>query len=284
MYIGGIEAGGTKFLVKLVNEDNIEIKSLRISTRSPKETMEDVYDFFKGYSLTALGIACFGPLDLNESSPNYGCILNTPKVEWQYFNIYQELKRNLHTDVYINTDVALAGLAEYDNNPSFKNVIYITVGTGIGAAIIKEGAIITGVTHSEMGHIRLARYKDDNFASSCIYHDSCLEGLASGVSLQKRYNLTAQELSKSKDIWDMEAYYLACGIYNYILTFQPDIIYLGGGVASEITLIPLIMKHLKLINNSYIDIEKVVIKNPSLDASGLLGAVNYARRNLCTQK
>ena len=284
MYIGGIEAGGTKFLVKLVNEDNLEIKSLRISTRSSKETMADVYDFFSGYELESLGVACFGPLDLDENSPNYGSILNTPKVEWENFNIYQELKRNLHTNVYINTDVALAGLAEYDNNPIYKNVIYITVGTGIGAAIIKDGSIITGVSHSEMGHVRLARYKNDDFPSSCIYHDNCLEGLASGVSLQKRYNLDIHELSKRPDIWDMEAYYLACGIYNYILTYIPDIIYLGGGVASESTLIPLINKHLKIINNGYIDIEKIIIKNPSYTDSGLIGAINYARRNLCTQK
>lgn len=287
MFYGAIEAGGTKFRC-LITKDNKEIASSRFPTTNPIETMDKVISFFEQYNLAALGVACFGPINLDETSKDYGMILNTPKISWQNFNIYYYLKEKLNTEVYINTDVGFAGLGEYYNS-KINNLLYITVGTGIGCAFIKNGKIFSGITHSEMGHVIVNRHNDDNFESTCPFHQSCLEGLASGLSLSKRYNLSFEEMGKLDKIWDIEGYYLAQAIYNYILIFSPEKIIIGGGVSSQEKLIANIYKHLCKLNNNYFNypyLTNSLITTPTLgDDSSLFGAITYVKeKSKCMRK
>lgn len=88
---GAIEAGGTKFNCVLADEHNAVLAHTRIATGSPDETLKEAAEFFRqpllGYSLQSLGIASFGPVELNPQAKQYGFITNTPKPGWAHTGV-----------------------------------------------------------------------------------------------------------------------------------------------------------------------------------------------------
>ncbi|MFA5749342.1 MAG: ROK family protein, partial [Bacilli bacterium] len=217
MLIGALEAGGTKFKCAVAISSGEIMKSVVIKTTTIEETMQKVVNFFLPYHIEDLGVGCFGPISLDKKSKFYGQILDTPKEKWKYYDIYNYLKDKLNCNVYINTDVVTSAYGEYyfGFNSLYKNILYFTVGTGIGVGVIYNGNVLQGNHHTEMGHITINREKNDDYLSTCEFHDNCLEGLASGNSLDNRYNLTYEQLENREDILRQEAFYLAQGIYAY---------------------------------------------------------------------
>ena len=134
MILGAIEAGGTKFVLAVGNEKGELTEKLSIPTRTPEETMPEIYAFFKDKNIEALGIGCFGPLELNKEKEKYGYITSTPKLAWADYDILGNLKKNLKVPVEISTDVSGAALGEVTFGAYEKEntLLYITVGTGIG--------------------------------------------------------------------------------------------------------------------------------------------------------
>lgn len=282
---GAIEAGGTKFRCAIAISSGEIMKTKDIPTADIDTTMKEIVKFFSMYHIKALGVGCFGPICLNIEDPNYGMILDTPKRNWKFFNIYQYLKENLKVEVYINTDVVASALGEYffGFHQKHKNLIYLTVGTGIGAGIIYKGEILKGRHHTEMGHFVVSRRSDDYYKSSCIFHENCLEGLASGKSLGERYApMTHQEMGQQDQIWDLEGYYIAQGIYSYCLALAPEKIIIGGGVSHQPKLIQYIKKHFVSLNNHYYsykeleDIDHFIVTPALKNDSALQGAVALA--------
>lgn len=82
MRLGAIEAGGTKFVCAVSDENLTIIERIAIPTTTPKETMKAVYTFFDKYQVEAIGIGSFGPIDVNPLSETYGNITSTPKPGW----------------------------------------------------------------------------------------------------------------------------------------------------------------------------------------------------------
>ena len=80
MVYGALEAGGTKMICAICKENGEILEQVSIPTSSPDETMPRVIDFFKDKGIAALGVACFGPIDLDKSSETYAYITSTPKV------------------------------------------------------------------------------------------------------------------------------------------------------------------------------------------------------------
>jgi len=284
MYFGAIEGGGTKFRCAVLNFSFDIIDSIIIKTTTPIETLSKIIMYFKIYRIKSIGIGSFGPINLDKSDKDYGMITSTPKLEWQNFNIYQYLEENLNVKLFINTDVVTAAIGEYYHlkQKKINNLIYITVGTGIGAGVIYQGKVLQGMHHSEMGHFILNRRDDDKYASTCQYHSNCLEGLASGVALNTRYNLSHTEITNVDEIWDLEGYYLAQAIYNYTLTLSPQKIIIGGGVSNQKKLFTYIKKHFIEINNKYFNYKSLeniddFIISPTLKGdSGIVGAAILA--------
>lgn len=283
--LGAIEAGGTKFICAVGTERGEIIVEIRIDTTGPAETMERAATFFErsGHKLAAIGIASFGPLELNRSAPNYGFITSTPKREWRDFDIVGTLHRHRHFEVPIgfDTDVNAAALAEHRWGAAqgLHTFLYVTVGTGIGGGAMVEGSILHGRSHPEMGHIRVSHdLAVDPFPGVCPYHGDCLEGLASGVAIEKRWGTPAPLLPDDHPAWALEADYLALGCANWIATLSPQRIILGGGVMRP-HLFPMLRERVTRLLGDYMKPPELV-QSPLNDRAGVFGALVLAQAAL----
>ncbi len=279
---GGIEAGGTKFVCGVGSGKGELIVTETIDTTTPEETIGKVIEFFTENKVKTIGIGSFGPLNLDKTSKDYGSIVNTVKTGWQDVNIYRELqdKLGVKTAIVTDTDSAAIGEQFFGKGVGVKNLVYLTVGTGIGGTVIVNNDIVHGVSHPEMGHIIIpADGEDMRISGGCTYHDYCLENLASGKSMELRYGSKPAEIKDPK-IWDLEAKRLAYGIVNIISFIQPQIIIIGGGVIKTPGLLNRTNAWVLKLINGYYNIPKIeeYIINASSDTIGVLGAIKLAEQ------
>lgn len=284
-YYGALEAGGTKMVCAVGDETGKILNRVSIPTLTPAETMPPMIEFFRQYPIEALGIGCFGPVDLDKSSATYGYITTTPKLPWQNYDIVGEFHRALGVPVGFDTDVNAAGLGEatWGCTRELANSIYITVGTGIGVGVIIDGKPYHGMLHPEGGHIPLAIHPDDPMDRGiCPYHPNCLEGLAAGPSLQARWGKKGVELTDRPEVWELEAHYLGQALMSYILILSPQRIVLGGGVMKQPSLLKLVRQETMAQLNRYVqgkgleDPESYIVAPSLNDDQGILGALKLA--------
>ena len=276
---GALEAGGTKMVCAVLDTYGNVIKQETIPTTVPDETVPKMLKFFAPYKLASLGIGTFGPVDLNPKSPTYGAILNTPKLAWKGFN-YIKAFEPLKTIIGIDTDVNASCMGEttFGTSKGLSNVVYVTIGTGIGVGIYSEGKLVHGMMHPEGGHIILTKRPEDKVECVCPYHDSCFEGLAAGPSLLKRYGKPGVELQNDDKVWELEADYIAQALVNYIMILQPQKIILGGGVMHQEQLFPLIRKKVLEMINKYLETKELgnmddyIVPCSLNDMQGILGS------------
>ena len=284
-YYGSLEAGGTKMVCAIGDEQGNILERVSIPTLAPETTMPAILDFFKNKNISALGIGCFGPVDLDKKSPAYGYITTTPKLAWRNYDIVGVCKKELGIPVGFDTDVngSALGEATWGCTKELDNSIYITVGTGIGVGVIIDKKPYHGMLHPEGGHIFLARHPQDPMERGvCPYHELCLEGLASGPSIQARWGKPGVELADRKEVWELEAYYLAQAICSYIMILSPERIIVGGGVAHQEQMMPLIRKEVLRQMGGYIaakgmqDLDNYIVLPSLNDNQGILGALKLA--------
>jgi len=232
-----VEAGGTKFRAAITGLDQVVRDETRIETTTPDQTIGNVIDFASGHKgIVALGIASFGPVILDRNAANYGAIGATPKPHWSGAPLLTRLTDALGVPGDIQTDVEAAAIAEQSVGAAAgqRSVAYVTVGTGIGAAVAVDGVPQRGRSHSELGHIPVRRNPNDDYVGHCPFHADCLEGMASGPALGDRWNVTsASKLNDVDEAWVIEADYLAqlVRVLNY--AYAPDKIVFGGGVGAR---------------------------------------------------
>lgn len=285
MKVGALEAGGTKMVCAIVEADGAGsweiLDKISIPTLSPVATIPMMVDYFKGKDIQALGIACFGPIDLNKESATYGYITTTPKTGWANCDIVGAFKKELGIPIGFDTDVngSLLGEATFGGAKGIENSVYITVGTGIGAGIMSNGKLLHGMLHPEAGHVTLKRHeKDLDFACNCPFHDSCFEGLAAGPAIEKRWGRKGVDLAGRPEVWEMEAYYIAQALVDYIMVLSPEKIILGGGVMHQPQLLPMIRAEVKKQVNRYIrtkqmeNLDAYIVGASLGDDQGILGA------------
>jgi fructokinase len=243
MTLAAIEAGGTKFVAGLFrveisgHEPPEMLARASIPTSSPEETLTATADFIERQSLgcgapDAIGIGSFGPVELKRSSPSWGCITSTPKPGWSGVDVAGYFRKRFSIPVAFDTDVNAAAYGEYlwGGASGINDFIYITVGTGIGGGIFSGGGLVHGMMHPEIGHIKIGREPSDAFEGACPFHRDCLEGLASGPAIEKRWGRAGIELPADHPAWQLEARYLARAIAAYTLVVSPELILLGGGI------------------------------------------------------
>ena len=284
-YYGSLEAGGTKMVCAIGDEQGNILERISIPTLAPENTMPAILDFFKNKNISALGIGCFGPVDLDKKSPTYGHITTTPKLAWKNYDFVGVCEKELGVPVGFDTDVngSALGEATWGCTKDLDNSIYITVGTGIGVGVIIDRKPYHGMLHPEGGHIFLARHPQDPMERGvCPYHELCLEGLASGPSIQARWGKPGVELADRKEVWELEAYYLAQAICSYIMILSPERIIIGGGVAHQEQMMPLIRKEVLRQMGGYIaakgmqDLDNYIVLPSLNDDQGILGALKLA--------
>jgi fructokinase len=283
--LGAIEAGGTKFVCAVGDENGNITDRIQIPTTVPAETMPKVFDFFNKYSVKAIGIGSFGPIDVNRDSPTYGYITSTPKTAWKYFPFVQSLRDTFPVPIGFNTDVNAAALGEvtFGAAKGLDSCLYITVGTGIGAGAIVQGKVLQGLSHPEMGHILVRRHPNDEYQGKCPYHQDCLEGLAAGPAIEERWEAKGNQLVDRMEVWDMEGYYIAQALMQYVLILSPKKIILGGGVMNQKQVFSSVYKYLKEFVNEYVLLPELAgyIVSPGLgDNAGIIGSLLLANSAL----
>ncbi len=282
MLLGSIEAGGTKFVCAVGDENFNEIDKKIIPTTTPEETLEASIEFFKQYpELTALSIASFGPIDTNPASEKYGYITDTPKVKWQNCNFVGTMTDALNIPVYWTTDVNGSVYGEYVNlkdkydNPA---LVYYTLGTGVGAGAIQDGRFIGGISTPEMGHVRLQRHPADlNFTGICPYHHDCLEGLVAGPTFKARLGISGEDVPDNHPVWDIMAYYVAQAAVQVTAILRPQKIIFGGSV-SRPAFLERVRKQFAMLWNDYLPVGSLdeYIVNPSVPENGSATLGNFA--------
>jgi fructokinase len=285
---GGIEAGGTKFNCIVASGPEKILAEARFPTTTPAETLGQVIAFFKQQGvLSAIGIACFGPLDLNPTSTAFGSITSTPKPGWANTDIRGIVQCELGLPVGIDTDVNAAAIAEglWGACQGLSNFVYFTIGTGVGGGAVVNGKPLHGLVHPEMGHIVLPHnVQIDPFEGMCPYHKDCFEGLAAGPAVNKRWGQPAETLPAAHPAWDLEASYISLAMQSIICTLSPERIILGGGVMQQSHLFPLIHQKTKAYLNGYVQspvllgkIEEYIVAPGLGTHSGMMGALALAQ-------
>lgn len=258
MLVGSIEAGGTKFVCAVGNEDYSIKDSVHFPTTTPEETLRKTIDYFKQFEVEAIGIASFGPIEQRKNHPKYGYITKTPKKHWANVDFVGTLKKELDVPMFWTTDVNGSAYGEYImstlSNEKIDSLVYYTIGTGVGGGAIENGNFIGNIGHPEMGHTFVKRHPDDlNFKGICPFHGDCLEGLVAGPTFDARLNKPGKDVPLTDHTWDIMAYYVAQAAIQVTLILRPDKIVFGGGVVSEAFLDKVRAQFSELLNG-YVDV------------------------------
>lgn len=262
-------------------EDGRILRQTSIPTTTPEDTIPKLIEYFRDKEIEALGVGAFGPVDVNAKSDTFGYILDTPKLAWRHKDLIGSLKKELGIPVGLDTDVNGSCLGEvaYGCARGLDSVIYITVGTGVGVGIWVNGGLLHGMLHPEGGHILLERHPEDPRGGICPYHKNCLEGFASGPSIEARWGKKAAELGDRQKVWELESYYIAQALVNYILLLSPQKIILGGGVMHQSQLFPLIREQVRIMLNGYLhtkelqDMDHFIVPASLRDNQGIMGCI-----------
>ena len=288
---GAVEAGGTKF-VCVVGSGPDDIRAqVRIPTTTPEATLQRTVEFLRDEQrrhgpLSAVGVASFGPVDLNPRSATYGHITSTPKAGWANVDLVGTLRTALGVPIGFDTDVNGAALAEgrWGAAQGLDTFVYLTVGTGIGGGGLVAGRLMHGLIHPEMGHVRVPHdLAKDPFAGLCPFHGDCLEGLASGPAMKARWLQAAEDLAPTHPAWALEAHYLAHALATFVCVLSPQRIVMGGGVMETPQVLPLVRERLVELLNNYVRAQEITerigeyVVSPGLGArAGVLGALALA--------
>lgn len=251
---GAIETGGTKIICGVGSAAGSQAMT-RIETRDADETLAEVTAFFRNQPpIDALGIASFGPLQLDPSAKDFGRITTTTKAGWSGIDLPARLGAVMGVPVAIDTDVNAAAIAEARQGAGCgaRALAYVTIGTGIGVGLVIDGAPVHGLGHPEAGHLKLRRNAaHDGFAGICPYHGDCLEGLASGPAILAAWGESLGTLPADHPAWAAQIDYLGQLCATLILSVAPEHIVLGGGVMSHARLIAGTRARTRAILNGY---------------------------------
>lgn len=283
----GIEAGGTKWVCAVGTGPDDIIALERFPTTTPAETLARAIAFLGQFSaLKAIGVGSFGPIDLHPNSPTYGYITTTPKAGWQFADVVGPLRAAFGLPVGFDTDVNAAALGEWRWGAAqgLDTFVYLTIGTGIGGGALVNGKLLHGLLHPEMGHMLMRRdAARDPFAGACPFHEDCLEALATGPALEKRWGALAETLPVDHAAWDLEAHYLAQAVVNLICILSPERIILGGGVMHQPQVFAALRPAVQRFLNNYLQMPQITarideyIVPPGLgDRAGVLGSIALA--------
>ena len=259
MLLGSVEAGGTKFVCAVGNEDYRIQDTTQFPTTTPEETLQKTIDYFKQFpDLKAISVASFGPIEIRHNSPKYGYITDTPKPGWSNVDFVGALKQAFDLPIYWTTDVNGSAYGEYVLatlfNQKINSLVYYTIGTGVGAGAVIDGKFVGEIGHTEMGHIRLKRHAADlDFKGICPFHGDCLEGLVAGPTFEARTGKKGKDVPLTDPVWDIMAYYVAQAALDTTLMFRPAKIIFGGGVVSE-AFLKKVRAQFKALLNDYVEV------------------------------
>ena len=272
---GSLEAGGTKFVCAVGDENYNVVEKVQFPTTKPIETIDKCIEFFSKFEdLVGLAIGSFGPIDIDPNSNTYGFITTTPKPNWANVDIVGAFRRALNVPIYFTTDVNSSAYGEVvaRNNAGghIENLVYYTIGT-------------------EMGHYYVAQHPMDvekEFKGVCPFHNGCLEGLAAGPSLEARTGIRGENIELNSNVWDIQAYYIAQAAVNATVTFRPDVIVFGGGVMAQQHMLDRVRTKFTALLNGYLPVPDVrdYIVTPAVAGNGSATLGNFVLAKEVSEK
>jgi len=269
MYKIGVDIGGTKIAVGLVSSVGKVIDRIIEPTvfyNQEKGTIQQIIRMInsirsrnKDKKVVSIGVGCPGPLD-----PHKGIIYAPPNMKgWNKVYLGRELRKHFKNKIVIDNDANAAALAEwkFGAGKGTKDMIYLTISTGVGSGIIIDGRLYRGLgSAGELGHCTI-NYKNGPKCKCGLR--GCLEAYISGTSLiseakKKKYKKSliykiAKKGNKispaiifqvarkgdkiAKEIITKACEAFAFALINIIHTFHPEKIILGGGIMKDADLI-----------------------------------------------
>ena len=308
-YSIGIDLGGTKILIALVNKNTGEvIYSVKKKTKKDKGPKNIIRKMLEGISelldeskisinnIESIGIGAAGQVDREN-----GILIAAPNLDCYDLNIREKIQEYYNLPVYLGNDVEIAAIGElkFGAAKGYDDIVCIFVGTGVGSSIVKEGKIIRGATGTagEIGHIIV----DLNGRPCACGAHGCLEAYASRSAIEKRiegalkkgrhsvildYMETGKSITSSMiynsiercdelviQCVDEAAEYLSGGIASVINFVNPQLIVLGGGLIEAVDYFyQKVIKKAKA-KSLPVPATKIEFKKAALgDFSGVIGA------------
>lgn len=290
--IGAVEAGGTKFVLALATQRGEILAHMRMPTNTPAETWPAMRTFFEEASaqhgaIAAFGVASFGPIEIDASSPAYGTFTTTPKPGWSGARFHDVLS-GFAAPIKVDTDVNGAAIGEWmaGAGQGCRTLAYTTIGTGVGTGVVRDGQSLMGISHFESGHIATPRDPAlDSFPGICPYHGDCLEGLACGPAIERRWGTSLDKLGPEQVA--VIAGYIAHLASTLVLLHMPDRLIFGGGVMKASGLVEAVRAATAAKLNGYVQHPRLdaglehYIVTPGLgDDAGITGAIELGRQAL----
>jgi fructokinase len=291
--IAGIETGGTKVLCGVVAEEHPErvLQSRRIPTTTPDETAQAINAFLAEMEavqpISALGVASFGPVNVERERERYGWVTGTPKAGWADTDLLGRIELAGRVPSVLLSDVASAALGEqrWGAGADRARVAYATFGTGVGVGLVLDGGLLHGNGYPEMGHVLVRRHPLDTYAGSCPFHGDCLEGLASGPAVLGRWGSDTSSLAPEdrRAAFEILGSYIAQLAATTAYTVGVERFVVGGGVLKAPGLLDAVREQLPLVTGGPGASHAASLDRPDFlaapalgDYSGVLGAVAAA--------
>lgn len=287
---GSIEAGGTKFVCAVGDEEYTVVDKTQFPTTTPEETIAQTIAYFKAFEADLAGIAIgsFGPIDIDPSSETYGYITTTPKPGWVNVDLLGQLSTAFEIPFDVTTDVNSSAYGEALARPGVESLVYYTIGTGIGAGAIQKGEFVGGLGHTEAGHTYVMAHPEDvehGFLGVCPFHKGCLEGMASGPSLEARTGTRGELIEQDASVWDVQAFYIAQAALQATMLYRPQVIVFGGGVMAQDHMVMRVHEKFKTLLNDYLPVPDLpdYIVTPAVADNGSATLGNFALAKLAAE-
>ncbi|WP_269760202.1 fructokinase ScrK [Streptococcus dysgalactiae] len=287
---GSIEAGGTKFVCAVGDEEFTVVDKTQFPTTTPEETIAQTIAYFKAFEADLAGIAVgsFGPIDIDPSSETYGYITTTPKPGWANVDLLGQLSTAFEIPFDVTTDVNSSAYGEALARPGVESLVYYTIGTGIGAGAIQKGEFVGGLGHTEAGHTYVMAHPEDvehGFLGVCPFHKGCLEGMASGPSLEARTGTRGELIEQDASVWDVQAFYIAQAALQATMLYRPQVIVFGGGVMAQGHMVMRVHEKFKTLLNDYLPVPDLpdYIVTPAVADNGSATLGNFALAKLAAE-
>ncbi len=229
--IGLVDIGGTKCLASVTGAGGLPGPPLVRPTPTggdPGDFLAGMLDEVRGGTLLeAVAVSTPGPFDRGRRM-----LLNPPGLSeaWHGLELPATLGERFGCPVFAENDANCAALAEarFGAGRGFRTVVYYTVSTGIGAGVVREGNLVIARHDTEAGHQVLWPAHLGGPSCHCGGH-GCLEALASGMAIRRRFGRPAEELDDPA-AWAEVGRWLGLAVVNTVALLDCDVVVFGGGV------------------------------------------------------
>jgi fructokinase len=290
--IAGVETGGTKVVCAIADAEDpgtpLEVR--RFPTTTPDETTARINAYLaeaeEREPLDALGIASFGPVNVEPDRDHYGWVTGTPKHGWAQTDLIGRIALASRVPRIVLSDVGAAALGEHRHGAGrgARTTAYATIGTGVGVGLAVQGRLVHGNGFPELGHLLVRRHPADGFAGTCPFHGDCLEGLASGPAVLARWGVDSSSLPEGlrAEAFELLGSYVGQLVGVVRMTVGADRMVIGGGVLKAPGLLDEVRRQVPLLDRGYTlgnaDASAIAafVVPPVLEDSGLVGALASA--------